>query len=552
MKSSISTVQKNSAVNAAARSRRLAAVGWVAFLTLAVAALGYVREGAFAARLGASAEMDAYVAAFFMPNALYLVVIAGALAPAFIPIFLESATKDKEEAWRVFSAALNLATLGLVALALVGMGTCRWWLPMIFAGFSPHTLELSIKLTYIIFPAVVFLGLAGILGALLNSLDHFVLPAAAPAAYSLMVIPVLFLAKGNRLIYWVAVATAFGLALQLLILLPAVRKRGAHYYPILDFRHPAVIKLVKLGVPLLLYLAAAYGSVGVERYLASRLWPGAVSTVNYAMRLFVLPANLCVAPLSIVLYPSFAREAAHKNQGALPHEITRATRLTIFLALPATVWMMCQAVPVTRFFYERGQFHFQDSLTTARFLTIYSLGILPNALAIIFLRGLYSMQDTLTPLWIEAGSLLFYVSTAPYLTRRFGLSGLASARVVAIFLFTGVLLVVLERRMHLFARAGWLGRQFWKGSASSLVMGVVTWLEFGLLSDCFNRQHLLGRAAVVGLLAISGATVYLAVSYCLRLEEAHSLVGRALNFLRALPASRASLVRSAPYWEKFR
>jgi peptidoglycan biosynthesis protein MviN/MurJ (putative lipid II flippase) len=158
----------------------------------------------------------------------------------------------------------------------------------------------------------------------------------------------------------------------------------------------------------------------------------------------------------------------------------------------------------------------------------------------------------LTPLWIEVGNLVFYVSTAPYLTRRFGLAGLAFARAVAFFLFTTVLLVVLERRMHLFARAGWLGRQFWKVSASCLVMGVVTWLEFALLRDCFNRQHVLGRAAVVGVLAISGATVYLAVSYWLQLEEARSLVGRALNFLRTLPVSGANLVRSAPYWEKFR
>jgi putative peptidoglycan lipid II flippase len=517
-----------------------------------VALLGYVREGAFAARMGVSADMDAYVAAFFMPNVLYLVVIAGSLAQAFIPIFLEATAKDKEAGWQVFSLALNLATLGLVALAVVGIATCRWWLPVIFAGFSPHTLELSIKLTYIIFPTIVFVGLAGILGALLNSLEHFVLPAASPAVYSLMVIPVLFFVKGNRLIYLVSAATAFGLALQLVIQLPAVRKLGAHYYPVLDFRHPAVFKLLKLGVPLLLYLAVAYCSVGVERHLASRLWPGAVSIVNYAMRLFNLPASLFVVPLSIVLYPSFAREAARLNQGELRQEITRATRLIIFLALPATAWMMFQALPVTRLLYERGQFHFQDSLMTARFLTICCTGILPNALAIIFLRGLYSTQDMLTPLWVEAGNLVFYVWAAPYLTRRFGLAGLAFARAFAFFLFPTVLLVVLECRMHLFARAGWLGRQLWKASASSLVMGVVTWLEFGLLRDCFNRQHLLGRAAVVGLLAISGATVYLAVSYWLRLEEAHSLVERALNFLRKLPVSRANLVRSAPYWEKFR
>jgi putative peptidoglycan lipid II flippase len=245
------------------------AAGLVGFLTLLVTLLGFVREGAFAARLGASAAMDAYVAAFFMPNVLYLVVITGALAPVFIPIFIEFAMSDQEAAWHVFSSIVHLVALALLTLTAGGIATARWWLPLIFAGFSPQALELSLRLTYIIFPAVVFLGLAGLFGALLNSLNCFVLPAASPAAYSLLVIPVLLLAKGERAIYLVAVATSLGLALQLFIQLPAAHKLGMHYYLDFDFRSPSVIKLMKLGIPLLLYLAVGYASIVVERNLAS-------------------------------------------------------------------------------------------------------------------------------------------------------------------------------------------------------------------------------------------------------------------------------------------
>ena len=530
--------------------KRFRDVGRVSFWTLIVALLGYVREAAFAARMGASTDMDAFVAAFFMPNVLYLVVITGALAPAFIPIFMEYAQRDKEEAWRVFSSALSLMALTLVVATTIGIATARWWMPLIFSGFSPQTVGLSLRLTYIIFPAIVFLGLSGLIGALLNSLSHFVLPAASPATYSLLVIPVLLVARTERAIYLVAIATALGLALQLFIQLPAAYKLGVRYYPVFEFRSPAVIKLLKLSVPLLFYLMVGYASVMVERNLASRLWPGAVSIVNYAMRLFVLPTNLLVAPLSIVFYPTFAREAARVNCGELRGEILKGSRMIIFVVLPAAVWMMVQAQPVTRLLYERGQFRPEDSLTTAAFLTIYCLGALPTALATILLRGFYSIQDTLTPLGIESGSFIVYVVVAPFLTRRYGLQGLAVSRALSFLLVTVALVIVLEKRISLFARAGWLAGHFGRVLVASLAMGMITWMEFGLFEAAFDRQHLLGRALIVGLLAISAGVVYLALSYWMRIEEARFAVDRFASCLGRIRRVEANSVKSYATWEK--
>jgi len=531
-------------------ARLVRAVGLVSFLTLGIALLGYVREGAFAARLGTSAEMDAYVAAFFMPNVLYLVVITGALSPVFIPIFMEYAQRDKEEAWRVFSSVLNLVALTLVVVTGIGIATARWWMPTIFSGFSPQTLGLSLRLTYIIFPTIVFLGLSGLVGALLNSLNHFLWPAASPAAYSLLVIPVLLLARTERAIYIVAAATALGLALQLFIQVPAVRRLGACYRLGFDFRHPAVLKLAKLGVPLLFYLLVAYASVVVERNLASRLWSGAVSIVNYATKLFVLPTNLLAAPLSIVFYPTFAREATRVNCGELREEIVKASRLIIFIVLPAAVWMMIHARPVTQLLYERGQFHRGDSLATAAFLTLYCLGSLPTALATILLRGFYSVQDTLTPLGIETASFVFYFVAAPPLTRLYGLQGLALARALSFLLVTVALVIVLEKRMGLFARAGWLVSHFGKVLAASLASGLVTWLEFGFFEASFDRQHLLGRALIVGLLAVSGGIVYLALSYSMRVEEARSVIDRFLTSLGKVREAETHPVKGYATGEK--
>jgi putative peptidoglycan lipid II flippase len=277
-----------------------------------------------------------------------------------------------------------------------------------------------------------------------------------------------------------------------------------------------------------------------------------VSIVNYATRLFVLPTNLLAAPLAIVFYPTFAREAARVNCGELRQEILKATRLPIFVVLPATVWMMVHAKPVTRLLYERGQFHLDDSMATAGFLAIYSIGALPNALATLLLRGFYSVRDTLTPLGVETGTFVVYVFAAPFLTNLYGLPGLALARALSFLLVTFALVLLLEKRMRVFASAGWLATHFLKAFVASLLIGMITWLEFRFLGGLFDRHHLLGRALVVGLLAVSGGVVYLALSYWMQIEEARLGVSRLVNSWRKVCGPEVGPVKSYASWEKLR
>src|SRR5258708_36159981 len=129
-----------------------------------------------------------------------------------------------------------------------------------------------------------------------------------------------------------------GLLLQFLLLVPAPASLGIRYRPSLRFDRPAITKLLRVGGPLLLYLVVANGSLFLERNLASRLATGAVSTLTYAMRLFVVPANFLAAPLAIVSYPQFAREAAYEKHGDLRSQVSRMFRLVVFLFLPVTVW----------------------------------------------------------------------------------------------------------------------------------------------------------------------------------------------------------------------
>ena len=498
--------------------------GIVGVVTVIVAVFGYLRESALAARFGVSTTMDAYFGAIFIPNILYFVLIAGTVSPVFIPILLqEDAGSDGARRSQTFSVVTNFALLVLLVIVSCCLLGAHTWLPWLFPGFSPATSEMALRLVYIIFPAVLFLAVSGILTAVLNGSNRFALAAFAPALSSTIVIAAALFARGDRAIYAVGIATAAGFLLQCLVLVPATAAMGIRYRPVLNFRHPAIVKLLRLGIPLFLYLAVASTSSVLERNLASRLSAGAVSTITYAMRLFTVPANFLAAPLAIVAYPGFAREASRLRRGELGGQVSRIFRLVIFLFLPVTTWTIINALPVTRLLYEHGKFLPADSFITARVLSVYSIGILPNAIAMVLLRCYFAIEDTVTPLFAEILALATFAMTAPLFSRHFGIAGLVAARAWTFFLVTAILIYVLSRRKALLKFDRGLLDFVMRTMAASLGMGVMSWLGLQLMRRSFDSGGTLIRLAVAGALLVFSGAIYLILARLLKLSEARQI-----------------------------
>jgi putative peptidoglycan lipid II flippase len=495
-------------------------VGIVSILTVVVAAFGYFREAALAARFGLSTTMDAYFAAIFVPTIVYMVLIAGTLSPLFIPILLQAdESGDRDKLSETFSVVTSFVLLFLIAIVSCAMITAHQWLGLLFPGFSAPTMAVSVRLIYIIFPSVLFVALAGLLTAVLNGFHKFALAAFAPALSSVAVVAAALLARGEKAIDIVGIATAVGFLLQFLLLVPATAYLGIRYRPLLRFKHPAITKLLRVGGPLLLYLVVANGSLFLERNLASRLATGAVSTLTYAMRLFVVPANFLAAPLAIVSYPQFAREAASEGHGDLRSQVSRMFRLVVFLFLPVTVWTIFNALPITRLLYERGQFQRGDSLITSRALMFYGIGILPNAIAVILLRCFYAVQDTVTPLVAEIINLVFYAIVAILLSRYFGVAGLAGARGLSFFLVTAILIFVLWRKKHLLTVGPAFLPFFLRTALACAAMTAVNGISLRLLQSWFDSGKTPLRLAIICVLVAISGSVFLGMARLLKLEE---------------------------------
>ncbi len=476
--------------------------------------------------------MDAYFGAIFVPNNLYLILVVGTLSPLFIPILLhDDLENDPLKVSETFSVVTTLMSLVLLAVVIAGLLSVRMWLPILFPGYDDPTRLMTERLILIIFPAVLFLGLSGIFTAALNGFHKFALASFAPALSSIAVILAVLLAHGEKAIYVVGIATTVGFVMQFLVLLPAAASLGIRFRPIFNFRHPAIRQLLKVGAPLLLYLAVANASSVVERNLASRLSSGAVSAITYALRLFAVPGSFIAAPLAIVAYPTFAREAARNNFPELREQVSRTFRFAIFLFLPITVLLMLNALPVTRLLYERGHFHQGDSVLISRVLVLYAIGLLPYGAGMILLRCFYAVQDTITPLIAEIFSLTFYTITATWLSRRYGLEGLAITRGMTFFLVTGTMVFVLWNRKRLLTLDFPLLWFFIKTAIASTGMAAVSWGSLHVMRASFDAAKTPERFLIILIVTAVSIASFLGLALVLKIKEATRILNTASELL---------------------
>lgn len=512
----------------------------VAGLTLIASFLGYVRDAALAASFGASTTTDAYFAAFFVPNTLYLILLSNSVAIVFLPIFVESFQKDRDRAWRTASALFNLSFILLSAVVLFAAVTVRWWMPVLYSGFAADTMQLAITLTLILLPMLIFIGLSTLLTAILNSFDHFAIPAFAPVLGNIIVIIAIILSN-----YWwgitgVAVAVTVSAAAQLLIQIPVLRQFDSRYTLTLDLRNPAIGRVFRLAVPLVIYFAIAYASQAVERNIASSLVEGTVSSISYATNLFRVPIAIFAGSLGTVIYPRLSLEAANATGDLFSTSMSRAIGATTMFLLPLSVWLLIYSEPVINVLFGYGRFSAEDVQLTAIILAGYAIGMTANGITRILQRAFYALQDTITPVLVEVISFVVYTGLAILLVRLAGPAGLGIAR-SAYFILVAVLsawLLARHAEIVLKNRALVLmfGRYLLASAAAAVIWLAIAWLD-GRYTLLDGR---LGELLTLGVSALLGAGMFVLVAHLLRADEIELLAGRSLAFAGRYRTGRKS------------
>ncbi len=368
--------------------------------------LGLVREQVLAGLFGAGTAMDAFVVAFRIPNLLRDLFAEGALSSAFVTVFTEyDKNKGSKEAWLLANNVFTILTI-VISLIVIGGITYSEELVRLMApdyALVPGKLELTIRLTSIMFPFLLLVSQAAFLMGVLNAKGRFFIPSLASSCFNLSSIIVggglaLLLPKWHvEAIYGMAVGTLLGGSAQFLIQMPLAVKAGFRFRPRLNPSCPGLRKIGRLIVPAIIGLSATQINIFINTNFASQCAEGSVAWLNYAFRLIMFPIGLFGVALSIATLPLAAKQAATKDLEQLGDTVVSSLTLVFALCVPAAVGLWILAEPIIRLIFEHGRFTHFDTLMTSQALRFYAIGLMAYSAVKIIVPVYYALNDTRWP-----------------------------------------------------------------------------------------------------------------------------------------------------------
>ena len=476
----------------------------VAFFINKVLAIG--RQVVIAPTFGTGSEYDAYIAAFRLPDILYMLISGGALATAFIPVLSQRRSQqpaDDPHGWRLVSAVLNtmlLAALTVsIMVAILAQPIVTW---LIAPGFDPATQHLTAQLMRLVLISTIIFSLSGLIGAVLHTRQHFVLPAIAPILYNLGIIGgALFLAPHFG-VYGLIYGTILGAAAHLLIQLPgfiyyATRDATRFYFPLLGWHDPDLREVVRLMGPRLITLFVIQFNFIIMYNLASRLGEGSVSALDYGWDLMQMPQTIIGTAIGIVLFPTMAELAARHDRAQLWQTTLYAMRIMLILAVPAMVGLIVLGRPVIQLMFERGKFGPDSTAAVYQSLQFWAIALVGHCLMEVANRYFYAQKDTFTPLITATFGMFLNLTFALALYQRLDAGGLALSNGLAVSLEVIILLIIAYRQSGL-ADFRALGLTFAQTLFAAIIMGG---LIIGLIS-LIPTWPLLAQISISGLLGL--------------------------------------------------
>lgn len=490
----------------------------VSSFTLLSRILGFVRDVVIARSFGASVYTDAFIVAFKLPNLLRRMFAEGAFSQAFVPLLAEYRNRRGEAETRALvdrvATLLFLVVLGVAALGVIGAPALIYLSAPGFAA-DAEKFALTVDLTRITFPYILFMALVALAAGILNTWSRFSLPAFTPTLLNLSFIGMALFAAPyfDPPVMVLAWAVFLGGILQLAIQLPALKRIGM--LPRFDFApgDPGVRRVMTLMVPALLGVSVAQISLLINTVFASFLTSGSVSWLYYADRLMEFPAGLLGVALGTILLPSLARAHSSKQSEEFSALLDWGLRLTFLLTLPAALALALLGVPLLATLFQHGAFTATDVLQTRAALVAYSIGLTGLILVKVLAPAFYAQQNIKTPVKIALITLLATQAMNLAFIVPLKHAGLALAIGLAACLNAALLFYGLRKRGTYVPKSGWTAFGL-KIAVALLALAATLWFGMGREADWLVASAL-SRVLHLSALVAAGAAVYFATLWLL-------------------------------------
>ena len=542
--------QSNPGQGVLQRNRRIARSTLIVMVAFAAAKLISLLQTLIIAQVfGVGVELDAYVAANRIPELIVVLISGGALTHAFIPVFSGYlAQGDVDAAWQLSSNLINtIFTLALILSAVVFF-LAPWFVRQVVApGFDAVTAQNTIEMMRILLLSTIIFSVSGIFSGILNSHQHFLLPALAPIMFDIGILfGVLFLLPGFG-VHGIAMGAVIGSALHFSIQVPGLVKFRMSWQRGLGLTNPALWRVIRLMLPRIGGLGVFALNFLVMNNIASRLSVGSVSALDWGWRLMQIPQTLIGTAMGIVIFPTLAALSEVRDLDGKRDAMSGALRFVLVTSIPSAVGLIVLGRPLIGLL-ERGAFDAAASALVYSTLSMFTLGLIVHSALEVIARSFYADKDTLTPLYAALGGavinfvfafLLSDVSTVdsqlfansiarafpvlgyePYIGR---VSGLALANSLGVMFEVLCLLVILRRRWR-GIREGSLGSSLLRSLVASLVMAGAI-----VLVDTLWQVWAPGSGFVLMILRLSaqglvGLVVFVVVAALIRMKELTDLM----------------------------
>jgi putative peptidoglycan lipid II flippase len=504
--------------------------------------LGLAREVVLARYFGAGLHTDAFNVAYRIPNLLRDLFAEGALSSAFVPTFIRRMTQDgKEQAWLLANRVLSALLVIVGALTLIVFFGAKFFVYLLASGYAsiPEKFELTVQMTRIMSPFLLWISLAAVVMGLLNACGRFFVPAMASSAFNICcILAGIFLSPimshwGLHPVVSMAIGALVGGASQFFVMMPSAYAAGFRYRFILDFSDPGLRHIAHLMLPAVVGLSAMQINIVVDSQIASVFGNGPVSWLNYGFRLIQFPIGVFGIAIATGTMTTVSQYAALNARDKLCQAVDTSLKLAACLAFPATIGLMVFRHEIVQLLFEGGLFLPEHTQKTSQVVLLYALGLFSYSAVKILVPVFYALDDARTPLRISLISVAVKIALSFAFFIPLGFLGLPLATSAASWLNLALLWNHLRRRTCVSGGRPEAGA-YLRIALASTAMGTIALLTFYAAGALFPEFDILGRHLSLGLAMLIGFASLFPLYRIFRVHEAKEVVRLAALLMRKI------------------
>ncbi|OGH13746.1 MAG: murein biosynthesis integral membrane protein MurJ [Candidatus Levybacteria bacterium RIFCSPHIGHO2_01_FULL_38_26] len=487
--------------------------------------LGLIKQRLLVSIFGASDTLGIYLASTRLPDFLFQLIIAGALASAFIPIFSDYLSKNKvQEAHKMASSLLAIGVSIFAVLSAILFVWAPFFLTIfnLGSGFSNEEMNLMANLTRIIIFGQLLFIIGTFFSALLQSYNHFFIPGIAAALYNLGIITGIITLSSTVGIFSPAYGVLLGALFFIIVQLPMVKKIGFSFKPTFSFRVPGVLAVLHLMWPRTVAMAIfQMGTIAIVAIISFLPNPGRNYVIfDYAQTLAFAPIVLFGQSIAQAAFPILSREK--NNLENFKTTFVASFNQILYLILPVSVLLLVLRIPIVRLIFGAGQFDWEATVLTGKTLAFFSISLFAQALIYLVSRGFYALHDTKTPLYIGATTTAVMIALGFLFifSSGLGIESMAAAYSIATIINLVILFIFLDRKVGGFKKTS-LIFPILKIFSATFFTGFALYIPIKLLDQLvFDTTRTINLIMLTGISAFAGLSLYLFLTWLFNVKEA--------------------------------